>query len=153
MRGKQLLQTALTATRRYNPACAGKTCGIFRAPCHPQIQPRVCGENTIFFSTLIVQRDTTPRVRGKPTDAQATRSGRRYNPACAGKTLMFFDFLKVGSIQPRVCGENIILGVRTSFLTDTTPRVRGKLQLLFPFAFSFRYNPACAGKTVDTIYH
>ena len=51
------------------------------------IQPRVCGENGFARKIMCAILDTTPRVRGKLAGYFGRPVIRRYNPACAGKTL------------------------------------------------------------------
>ena len=93
------------------------------------IQPRVCGDYQLKMLSMIQISDTTPRVRGLLMDNA------------------FLESLKM--IQPRVCGDYGETVDKTKNIIDTTPRVRGlhvgrHLQAALP-----RYNPACAGTTLE----
>ena len=76
---------------RYNPACAGTTrcpaCSGSRIP----IQPRVCGDYSLYRLLVAEHYDTTPRVRGLPRHTSCIYSRARYNPACAGTTCGFYS--------------------------------------------------------------
>ena len=126
VRGKRIYTSKICTGGRYNPACAGKTRWARTVEPHGVIQPRVCGENSLCLTCTTTQSDTTPRVRGKPTAETLRAVGTRYNPACAGKTAETAAHRSPYAIQPRVCGENWTQAARSSFATDTTPRVRGK---------------------------
>ena len=73
----------------------------------------------------------------------------RYNPACAGTTPARCPRLLRCTIQPRVCGDYVILTLRVPEIADTTPRVRGLQIMKLVTQFKTRYNPACAGTTVS----
>ena len=51
---------------RYNPACAGTTCGKHTRSSFSTIQPRVCGDYNSACHAFNTASDTTPRVRGLP---------------------------------------------------------------------------------------
>ena len=132
---------------RYNPACAGTTA---RQTCRGTlwpIQPRVCGDYSLPCCVSASVADTTPRVRGLLPCAPAHPRAKRYNPACAGTTTVAPCAIGIYAIQPRVCGDYCLQTQREQAEADTTPRVRGLLQLLFFRLHVDRYNPACAGTT------
>ena len=91
--------------------------------------------------------DTTPRVRGLHLVTLLHGHTVRYNPACAGTTRRAARRRARPAIQPRVCGDYCLQTQREQAEADTTPRVRGLLQLLFFRLHVDRYNPACAGTT------
>ena len=89
------------------------------------IQPRVCGDYVASMRLSMNSIDTTPRVRGLLVAGNPQRSLIRYNPACAGTTF-FRDVGKAEfKIQPRVCGDYLIVSAPVGAAFDTTPRVRG----------------------------
>ena len=148
VRGKQQSDVGTPDKGRYNPACAGKTQSYEPVSPRASIQPRVCGENSPFRAGSGKREDTTPRVRGKLNGSVDFRDSCRYNPACAGKTHVFYSFDKLIAIQPRVCGENGTNHCWIRSSPDTTPRVRGKRTTYHQVYHAARYNPACAGKTM-----
>ena len=77
-----------TLAKRYNPACAGTTAATTTTSSPRPIQPRVCGDyrsQRVFMSSAF---DTTPRVRGLRKKMCFIAIWERYNPACAGTTLI-----------------------------------------------------------------
>ena len=114
---------------RYNPACAGTTTQQSRRVGHSTIQPRVCGDYTSLPSHRPLECDTTPRVRGLLFFLLLALAVERYNPACAGTTRTASLPRPAPAIQPRVCGDYLVLSSTWSFSPDTTPRVRGLLHL------------------------
>ncbi len=88
VRGLRTLSHREGKAHRYNPACAGTTEPRSSAPASPAIQPRVCGDYLAGVSSRRIKPDTTPRVRGlQPLDT-VTCPMCRYNPACAGTTVL-----------------------------------------------------------------
>ena len=110
---------------RYNPACAGTTFASLTVRTEISIQPRVCGDYDVIHGRILQAHDTTPRVRGLPMVCRVTRRLNRYNPACAGTTLLDIVTMYMSSIQPRVCGDYPKKRVGSVPELDTTPRVRG----------------------------
>ena len=86
-------------------------------------------------------------MRGLRKAALCRNLNHRYNPACAGTTATPMRAVSGTTIQPRVCGDYLELPFAFEELHDTTPRVRGLLQVSRICHFSLRYNPACAGTT------
>ena len=135
--------------RRYNPACAGTTPPSAQQRIAVSIQPRVCGDYALCCLIQPPSSDTTPRVRGLRVRNAIARLGNRYNPACAGTTSMTIYCWLLPPIQPRVCGDYVVLTAMALSLYDTTPRVRGLLTVIIKCRRVVRYNPACAGTTVS----
>ena len=135
--------------RRYNPPCAGTTPPSAQQRIAVSIQPRVCGDYALCCLIQPPSSDTTPRVRGLRVRNAIARLGNRYNPACAGTTSMTIYCWLLPPIQPRVCGDYVVLTAMALSLYDTTPRVRGLLTVIIKCRRVVRYNPACAGTTVS----
>ena len=132
---------------RYNPACAGTTALIVSAAALMPIQPRVCGDYEFPLARYWIEPDTTPRVRGLQWYFADYPCCSRYNPACAGTTLLFDALSCVYKIQPSVCGDYSHRLTDTDAIADTTPRVRGLRPSGLAAGDAVRYNPACAGTT------
>ena len=147
VRGLRSSQLFEWSSHRYNPACAGTT----HRPCstylQPSIQPRVCGDYFASVPDCTPPYDTTPRVRGLHQSLPSTSCMLRYNPACAGTTVVALSDCSASAIQPRVCGDYLFCPKGIAVSSDTTPRVRGLRCDRIAQALAGRYNPACAGTT------
>ena len=147
VRGLRIDPITIALDKRYNPACAGTTpVKVFRIFIL-QIQPRVCGDYKTHPRDLTPKADTTPRVRGLHDRAVLADSINRYNPACAGTTVLCHFSRPPNPIQPRVCGDYSIIIRHFDVVPDTTPRVRGLRRDIDLAVARDRYNPACAGTT------
>ena len=147
VRGKRSEQVCQGLAFRLIPACAGKTqrAGL-PGPGFPA-HPRVCGENDTKFEGSWAEGGSSPRVRGKQWfDGTGSPTGRLI-PACAGKTRELQRGPLVLSAHPRVCGENTKLARTMCAHHGSSPRVRGKLDLIQNRVMVAGLIPACAGKT------
>ena len=107
----------------------------------------MCGENTSAQAPVTSPPGSSPRVRGKRSGNPDGDRRARLIPACAGKTFISNVSQGFPWAHPRVCGENKGFGVQVPSFEGSSPRVRGKRQLVvYPFLYS-RLIPACAGKT------
>ena len=106
VRGKLDVSMVLIGSVRITPACAGKT--RLRADSRESVEdhPRVCGENSSPFRSLILCPGSPPRVRGKQLTINLMQLAIRITPACAGKTKITIRVLIIDWDHPRVCGEN-----------------------------------------------
>ena len=93
---------------------------------------------------------SSPRVRGKPDPHREVRARRRLIPACAGKTTRKCGRLALPAAHPRVCGENHVTKARVQEVSGSSPRVRGKHDVIDDPAAAGRLIPACAGKTASS---
>ena len=86
VRGKRGSTLSTEMTVGLIPACAGKTNTLGYLARGRKAHPRVCGENLLLRSFLLLRSGSSPRVRGKRGEGgQGLESGRLI-PACAGKT-------------------------------------------------------------------
>ena len=129
------------------PACAGKTRACTRPFRALSAHPRVCGENGGRAGELRRRRGSSPRVRGKPTDAALPGLPSGLIPACAGKTPTTRTVWWGPEAHPRVCGENTRRTSAENVASGSSPRVRGKRARPRPRRPRIRLIPACAGKT------
>ena len=110
--------------RRITPACAGKTCVIFRPPPTLRDHPRVCGKDLVALKPTTSMMGSPPRVRERHGMFLAISIYGGITPACAGKTHQ----VSFGNIScedhPRVCGKDNILALVSSFARGSPPRVR-----------------------------
>ena len=129
------------------PACAGKTRRLSSCDNSASAHPRVCGENTYSNVEQEWIAGSSPRVRGKPVEGNAQTYSNGLIPACAGKTTAkdIRDF--ASGAHPRVCGENEAAKDDRPQKLGSSPRVRGKPQMVQAIKSGSRLIPACAGKT------
>ena len=113
---------------------------------HPA-HPRACGENSILALVSLIERGSSPRVRGKPRVRVPVRSGRRLIPARAGKTYDAVAEHPELSAHPRACGENGVHFCSLVALAGSSPRVRGKHATVSTLVNRRGLIPARAGKT------
>ena len=92
---------------------------------------------------------SSPRVRGKLSDARNRRCSVRLIPACAGKTVRSAFARSAGGAHPRVCGENGKYAGSPVLKSGSSPRVRGKPIHGVVCTRQAGLIPACAGKTPD----
>ena len=127
------------------PRMRGRHCNVEIAGKLRQITP--CWKSIVAHIVRCVNKDRSPRVRGKLL-RPARRQGRSgITPARAGKTVPELLARRVIEDHPRACGENAARRRCPPFSCGSPPRVRGKpfhCFLLLPYA---RITPARAGKT------
>ena len=96
-------------------------------------------------------------MRGKPAAQGPLGRWRRNIPAYAGKTTNRSSVRGCAAEHPRVCGENRPLRGRWGGGEGTSPRMRGKPQIVAVYGGVRRNIPAYAGKTPAqcprTAYH
>ena len=129
------------------PARAGKTRCSPRAAAAAWAHPRACGENSWPCSWPGRSRGSSPRVRGKLRRCACGTWAPRLIPARAGKTPWRASTRRRGWAHPRACGENSTRRPRPSGGGGSSPRVRGKLDVLRGQRPRPGLIPARAGKT------
>ena len=115
--------------------------------------PRVCGENELLQERWARARGSSPRVRGKRVGNRCVSTWKGLIPACAGKTILETALTIAFKAHPRVCGENPITTGVIFTLPGSSPRVRGKLDLVQNCVIVAGLIPACAGKTAPQRPH
>ena len=147
VRGKPLDELARISDARLIPACAGKTWATGWFVVDERAHPRVCGENLRLYGLGALREGSSPRVRGKPAPGRPLGPQEQLIPACAGKTSTSPAGTPECGAHPRVCGENYEHAGELTDFTGSSPRVRGKLQVVPDIRLVVGLIPACAGKT------
>ena len=129
-RGKRSMMSLASSSRGNIPACAGKTGPLAWTSLTSPEHPRVRGENKVSAAEADYGSGTSPRARGKPMILDMTCGARRNIPACAGKTTRCGLDHIFGAEHPRVRGENLRPHQATRPKIGTSPRARGKLQVV-----------------------
>ena len=131
---------------RITPAYAGKSAANTWITNKIKDHPRVCGEKHSRAFPPNNSLGSPPRMRGKVHNLGYEYTYFRITPAYAGKSLRPGEKDLCGRDHPRVCGEKSACGRRTSNITGSPPRMRGKADLLFVCERFLRITPAYAGK-------
>ena len=90
---------------------------------------------------------SSPRMRGKHGPLRSLYLVGRLIPAHAGKTPHAAARKARHRAHPRACGENAAFATALTWYAGSSPRMRGKLELLRLDAAAVRLIPAHAGKT------
>ena len=129
------------------PACAGKTFEALTTEKVKEVDPRVCGEDRSDPDRPRPGWGRSPRVRGRPVQAQLWNIDGRSIPACAGKTCQNLNEPRATTVDPRVCGEDLASVQALTISPGRSPRVRGRPVHREGTESRARSIPACAGKT------
>ena len=92
-------------------------------------------------------------MRGRPHENRKTQIPHRNTPAYAGKTGARLPALSMSRKHPRVCGEDGFSVGDTANITETPPRMRGRLKAFSKNHVYMRNTPAYAGKTAQQAAH
>ena len=109
------------------PACAGST---HCPPTHlvsARDHPRMCGEHWPNTTPYLLDKGSSPHVRGAPSTTIIGSLRPGIIPACAGST-KYPIICQVGRRDhPRMCGEHNDTKVTAEGLPGSSPHVRGAL--------------------------
>ena len=98
------------------------------------------------MTTRTANDGLSPRVRGNPYSAPATRPMPRSIPACAGEPLLSSARRQAQGVYPRVCGGTFVVGSLARAFPGLSPRVRGNPNQVNRLRVRKRSIPACAGE-------
>ena len=153
MRGRLFVSYNKTTCPGNTPAYAGKTkVPQRRAPARRK-HPRVCGEDGKAPERTTFNEETPPRMRGRLRCFRPCLMTAGNTPAYAGKTFVGEAEQVPGEKHPRVCGEDSLAVLVRCPLTETPPRMRGRLFRNFWDMAHKRNTPAYAGKTGGESQH
>ena len=107
----------------------------------------MCGENGSGRSRWLSRVGSSPHVRGKPLLLTSALAPRRLIPARAGKTTRPTAPDSSATAHPRACGENRLGASCAWGHLGSSPRVRGKHDLITTQKLLGHLIPARAGKT------
>ena len=124
----------------------GKHCNVEIAGKLRQITP--CWKSIVAHIVRCVNKDRSPRVRGKRAAAGRCKFPIRITPARAGKTGFTARSKRRTADHPRACGENLPSVQIIHSPAGSPPRVRGKHHGCGAFCPCDIITPARAGKTL-----
>ena len=111
------------------------------------VHPRVCGEHCSAFTFTLIERGSSPRLRGTLFRGAWARGSARFIPASAGNTIVSCASDSRRSVHPRVCGEHMPSNSAQAAASGSSPRLRGTLLKADVVKLSWRFIPASAGNT------
>ena len=118
-------------------------CGGWR----DEVHPRACGEHCTRSERQGGQVGSSPRMRGTLLTAVSAYDLNRFIPAHAGNTAPSSYRPAGTSVHPRACGEHRPGWKVGSFITGSSPRMRGTHDVEFVTRHRHRFIPAHAGNT------
>ncbi len=111
----------------------------------------MCGDQSHVHRLRRAYAGSSPRVRG-PAPLPALRIRRsRFIPACAGTRDFMRGKRNVGTVHPRVCGDQTINFGGGGFGNGSSPRVRGPEISPHAPGLGARFIPACAGTRIGGV--
>ena len=136
--------------RRIIPAHAGNTMTLQTMERMHGDHPRACGEHRAKCITEIIDRGSSPRMRGTPVHCRALKRHSGIIPAHAGNTQQASSSRPRAGDHPRACGEHCDAVISAYMLSGSSPRMRGT-----PLEPHFIQNsrgiiPAHAGNTEES---
>ena len=109
--------------------------------------PRVCGEHHGLYYDYVDKWGSSPRMRGTRCMCAVAQQTLGIIPAYAGNTLVLFAHVRHHGDHPRVCGEHLCSKCNSSFMTGSSPRMRGTPCLGWRVDWFEGIIPAYAGNT------
>ncbi len=116
-------------------------------PAATAVHPRGRGEHYTDTGTAFLCGGSSPRARGTRRADGQTIKRSRFIPAGAGNTPSAATTTSRPTVHPRGCGEHQRHSFPRSFVTGSSPRVRGTRTRCRVFPARFRFIPAGAGNT------
>ena len=132
MRGKRAYRYGGRDADRIIPAHAGQTACATSSEMSRSDHPRACGANGSGQSLSESLLGSSPRMRGKPNPTREMERRTRIIPAHAGQTTGTTRFREGFPDHPRACGANHVPQQDARQPRGSSPRMRGKLVIIFP---------------------
>ena len=129
------------------PTCVGKTLSFQQLESRYWKHPHVCGEDLISWCWCLRERETPPRVWGRPRHIGGYWQSLGNTPTCVGKTSCHLSQTLNHRKHPHVCGEDSTVLTSLTKLAETPPRVWGRRSCLSSTLRYFGNTPTCVGKT------
>ena len=147
VRGKRRQTRPSAVSIRIIPARAGQTEWLRSRIGKYADHPRACGANYMASLSWKVGVGSSPRVRGKRSGKKVGFEPIRIIPARAGQTSTTPDSRGRTPDHPRACGANGGVGSSDIVQCGSSPRVRGKPDVVTLMPVCQRIIPARAGQT------
>ena len=151
MRGKLRTRRLSGPSPRIIPAHAGQTSWVGMNISSLPDHPRACGANLSMGLPESSVTGSSPRMRGKRQRLPQPRCQRRIIPAHAGQTRALGSSPSFRADHPRACGANKRWARGVPSLRGSSPRMRGKPDLIGAGGPRGRIIPAHAGQTPTAV--
>ncbi len=126
VRGRPPVGSVMSYVYGSIPAGAGETDVLASEAIETGVDPRGCGGDSRCVLSRTIMPGRSPRVRGRlRCDPDITQSERSI-PAGAGETRLGGYFNVTGTVDPRGCGGDGMMGRTAGFEWGRSPRVRGR---------------------------
>ena len=129
VRGARLGHCCVVVHRGIIPACAGSTVQSQHIISRTEDHPRMCGEHKSLMFDKSTVPGSSPHVRGALGPAIDAQNGGGIIPACAGSTRPHLFSKLPSQDHPRMCGEHRSSASEQRDTTESSPHVRGALQV------------------------
>ena len=146
LRGREPPRRQMRQAAGTIPAPARKRSRHRPSPLPPGDHPHVCGEEAISVDGCSRCAGSSPRLRGGDGRRRRRRDGRGIIPAPAGKGRSATAATTSSRDHPRACGEGTADGRMRRHRSGSSPRMRGRAELLFQQVERLGIIPAHAGK-------
>ena len=132
------------------PAYAGNTgiSNLLRENCRDH--PRVCGEHWPNTTPYLLDKGSSPRMRGTQPSPNRSHDRMGIIPAYAGNTRLPCSHIGWFRDHPRVCGEHWLCLLGVEGKRGSSPRMRGTPHAHAEQGGKFGIIPAYAGNTLNT---
>ena len=150
-RGTHGVRVLVHFHHRFIPACAGNTGYVLSRSFSSSVHPRVRGEHRESTPHQLPIAGSSPRARGTRLCRLRYKEQVRFIPACAGNTSSLWIPVTRQPVHPRVRGEHTVSGCCRLNVGGSSPRARGTPYPDEDNAPRWRFIPACAGNTLETL--
>ena len=130
---------------RFIPAHAGNRTQKLLGYMLRTVHPRACGEQSVDIKAPNTGTGSSPRMRGTVTGGLMPKEFGRFIPAHAGNSKSATARVRIETVHPRACGEQICRTWRYLKSCGSSPRMRGTVAVLRRIALIPRFIPAHAG--------
>ena len=110
----------------------------------------MCGEHPLTPKDEVMQRGSSPHVRGALPGKSTGLQTSGIIPACAGSTTFSRSLSRLAWDHPRMCGEHQVSPDAQPMWWGSSPHVRGAHQVIAGDAAADGIIPACAGSTLNS---
>ena len=131
---------------RLIPACAGRAMTMGLRWLGGGAHPRMRGEGSWAWNSVIVPIGSSPHARGGPLRARGGAPHRRLIPACAGRAGGIWGSMQAQAAHPRMRGEGFGRNDEGQTFSGSSPHARGGLVRAGDVHAGERLIPACAGR-------
>ena len=151
MRGTALGKIKRSLENRFIPARAGNSFQTYPIKHRRTVHPRTCGEQSFPRGLDDKNYGSSPHVRGTDNALTDIIVISRFIPARAGNSNSLLLLIHSMAVHPRTCGEQSIHFSEPPVGLGSSPHVRGTVYNPSRNPLYFRFIPARAGNSLQSI--